>query len=204
MFAISIFRNEISKRRPLKPLLISSIAFKQVSNLYVGLQFKHWDHDQKLNKNGGVYKYIFECQHAGNPQTKKKTIEPSQQHNRKSIKTNCTCFINICWPLSLPAPSITKLNLTHFGHTLCSDSHFRKGDITDPEQDPENDVSNLLKILRTLKKEDPTWFIAEYFQALMSDKTTSLYIWVLNNLIAATDNSPLLTIFSDCDTGLGS
>ncbi|CAG8852694.1 22171_t:CDS:2, partial [Gigaspora margarita] len=58
---------------------------------------------------------------------------------------------------------------------------------TDPEKDPENDASNLLKVLRTFKEKDPTWFIADYCvdkhqcskvlaQALMSDETTSSYI----------------------------
>ncbi|CAG8602576.1 11519_t:CDS:2, partial [Cetraspora pellucida] len=115
MPAISITRNGISKRRLYKTLSIPSIAFEQALNLY----------DKKLDKNEGVYKYVFECQHAGSPQTKKKAIEPSQQCNRKSIKTNCTCFINICWLLSSPGPSITKLNLTHYGHTPCPNSaHF--------------------------------------------------------------------------------
>ncbi|KAF0490133.1 protein far1-related sequence 11-like [Gigaspora margarita] len=41
--------------------------------------------------------------------------------------------------------------------------HFRKGDTTDPEKDPENDVSNLLKVLRTFKEENPTWFIADHY-----------------------------------------
>ncbi|RIB23169.1 hypothetical protein C2G38_896146 [Gigaspora rosea] len=142
--AISVNRNGISKRRPLETLSIPDAAFKQAANLHDGLRFEHWDHaysvlldygqkegfawriqDKKLDKNGGVYKYVFECRHAGNFQSKKKTIEPSQQRNRKSVKTNCTCFINICWPLSAPRPSITKLNLTHYGHELCPDSaHF--------------------------------------------------------------------------------
>ncbi|CAG8493050.1 17701_t:CDS:2 [Gigaspora rosea] len=290
---ISINRNGISKWRPLEKLSIPDSAFEQASNLRVGLQFEHWDHanlvllayrqkegfawriqDKKLDKNGGF-------------QSKKKTIELSQQRNRKSIKTNCTCYINICWPLSASRPSITKLNLTHYGHALCPDNahfinvyrqlpqniidkigfyvdavpdisqhtlrqllqgefkdqlfldkdlanviqHFRKGDSTDPAKDPENDASNLLRVLRTFKEEDPTWFIADHYntartnkyrlalclfigvdehrrsrvlaQALISDETTSSYTWVLNNIITATDNLPLSTIFSDCDTGLG-
>ncbi|CAG8804664.1 7502_t:CDS:1, partial [Racocetra persica] len=40
-------------------------------------------------------------------------------------------------------------------------------------------------------------------QALMSDETTSSYTWVLNNMMAATDNLLPSTIFSNCDTGLG-
>src|SRR5579859_809554 len=40
-------------------------------------------------------------------------------------------------------------------------------------------------------------------QALMSDETTTSYMWVLNNLLKATNNLLPMTIFSDCDTGLG-
>ncbi|CAG8621297.1 5032_t:CDS:1, partial [Gigaspora rosea] len=39
--------------------------------------------------------------------------------------------------------------------------HFSKGDTTDSGKDSENVASNLLKILRTFKEEDPTWFIAD-------------------------------------------
>ena len=40
-------------------------------------------------------------------------------------------------------------------------------------------------------------------QALMSDETTSSYMWVLNNLLTASNNLVPKTIFFDCDTGLG-
>ncbi|CAG8451733.1 20169_t:CDS:1 [Gigaspora rosea] len=40
-------------------------------------------------------------------------------------------------------------------------------------------------------------------QALISDETTSLYIWVLKNLLVATNNLQPTTIYSDCDTELG-
>ena len=40
-------------------------------------------------------------------------------------------------------------------------------------------------------------------QALMSDETSSSYIWVLKNLLEAVNNLQPLTIYSDCDTGLG-
>ncbi|CAG8819631.1 11106_t:CDS:2 [Gigaspora rosea] len=36
-------------------------------------------------------------------------------------------------------------------------------------------------------------------QTLMSDKTTLSYIWVLKNLLAATNNLPPTTIYSDYD-----
>ncbi|CAG8806079.1 26595_t:CDS:2, partial [Gigaspora margarita] len=239
--------------------------------------------------------------------------DSSQQCNRKSVKTECTCFVNICWPLSSPG---LKLNLTHYGHALNPDTaafanvyrqfsqnimdkiefyvravhginqqtlrqllqsefedqlflykdlanaiqQFRRGDIMNSEQDPENDASNLLQTLRKMRDDDPTWFIAEhcvknrlyhvfwisplqqniYFkhhdviltdntaqtnkyrlslclfvgvdehrhsrviaQALMSDETTSSYMWVLNKLLEATNNVAPITIYSDCDTGLG-
>ncbi|CAG8840477.1 8206_t:CDS:2, partial [Gigaspora margarita] len=82
--------------------------------------------------------------------------------------------------------------------------YFRKGDTTDPKKDPENDASNLLKVLRTFKEEDSTWFIADHLlaQALMSNEMTSLYTWVLNNILTAIENLPLSTIFSNCDTEL--
>uniref|UniRef100_U9TZU5 Uncharacterized protein n=1 Tax=Rhizophagus irregularis (strain DAOM 181602 / DAOM 197198 / MUCL 43194) TaxID=747089 RepID=U9TZU5_RHIID len=48
--------------------------------------------DKYLDKNGGVYK--------------------------ESIKTGCTCFIYMCWPLKSQCPSITKMNLTYDGHSL--------------------------------------------------------------------------------------
>ncbi|CAG8541381.1 10289_t:CDS:2, partial [Dentiscutata heterogama] len=161
--------------------------------------------DKKLDKNSGVYKYIFECQHAGNYQSKKKATDPSQQCNRNAS-----------------GPSITKLNLTHHGYTLCPDNaHFinvyqqlpqniinkirfyikavpdisqhtlrqlLQGDITDPEKDPENDVSNLLKALRTFKEEDPTWFIADYcdFNTGMS---STQYVKLINAVIHKYVNS---------------
>jgi hypothetical protein len=39
-------------------------------------------------------------------------------------------------------------------------------------------------------------------QILMFNKTTSSYMWVFNNFLKVTNNIALLTIFSDCDTGL--
>ncbi|CAG8804663.1 7501_t:CDS:2, partial [Racocetra persica] len=179
----SINRNKISKRRLLETLSIPHIAFEQAANI----------HDKKLDKM-------------------KKTIELSQQHNQKFVKTGCTCFINICWPLSAPGLSITKLSLIHYSYTLCLDNvhfinvyrqlpqniidkvgfyvkavsdisqhtlrqllqgefknqlfldkdlanviqYFRKGNITDLEKDPENDMSNLLKALRMFKEDNPT------------------------------------------------
>ncbi|PKY60070.1 hypothetical protein RhiirA4_483348, partial [Rhizophagus irregularis] len=89
----------------------SEDAFDQASKLSVGMQFENWNHanlvllaygqqigfvwriqDKYLDKNGGVYK--------------------------ESIKTGCTCFINMCWPLKSQCPSITKMNLTYDGHSL--------------------------------------------------------------------------------------
>jgi hypothetical protein len=40
-------------------------------------------------------------------------------------------------------------------------------------------------------------------QALMSDETTTSYMWVLKNLLEAVNNLQPLTIYSNCDTGLG-
>ncbi|KAF0548423.1 hypothetical protein F8M41_026128 [Gigaspora margarita] len=144
LLVTSVTRKEISKRRPLETLSIPDAAFEQAVNLYVELQFEHWDYvnlvllaygqkegfawriqDKKLDKNSRVYKYVFECRHARNFQSKKKTTELSQQCNRKSVKTNCTCYINICWLLKVLGPSITKLNLIHYGHELCpNNAHF--------------------------------------------------------------------------------
>ncbi|CAG8601279.1 1678_t:CDS:2 [Cetraspora pellucida] len=125
LFITSINCNGISKWRLLEKLSIPHISFKQAASLYIGLQFEHWDHNKKLDKNSGVYKYVFECQHAKNYQLKKKATDPSQQCNWKSVKMGCICFINICWPLSAPSSSITKLNLIHHGYTLCSNNaHF--------------------------------------------------------------------------------
>ncbi|CAG8506282.1 9014_t:CDS:2, partial [Cetraspora pellucida] len=107
MPAISITHNGISKRRPYETLSIPSTTFEQALNLYIGLQFDYLEHDRKLDKNEGVYKYIFECQHAGSPQAKKKAIEPSQQHNQNSS-----------------GPLITKLNLIYYGHTPCSNNAY--------------------------------------------------------------------------------
>ncbi|CAG8538139.1 3986_t:CDS:2, partial [Funneliformis caledonium] len=85
------------------------------SRLCVRMQFDHWNHanlvllaygqqtgfvwriqDKYLDKNGGVYK--------------------------QSVKIECTCFINMCWPLKSPGPSITKMNLAYYGHTLNSET----------------------------------------------------------------------------------
>ncbi|CAG8728668.1 2480_t:CDS:1, partial [Cetraspora pellucida] len=44
MPAISITCNGISKRRPHETLSIPSTAFEQALNLYVRLQFDHWEH----------------------------------------------------------------------------------------------------------------------------------------------------------------
>jgi len=271
--------------------------------------------DKYLNKDGGVYKYVFECRHAGIFKSKKTSTDPSKQRNKESIKTGCTCFINMCWPLKSQKPSITKMNLTHYGHSLNPETiqfanvyrqipqtvmdkikfyvntihsinqhtlrqllqgefedhlfldrdlanaiqQFRRNNI-DSEKDPENDASNLLKELQKKKENDPTWFISYHCvknrlfhlfwmtpyqqtlylkyhdviltdntartnkyrmslclfvgvdehrrsrlvaQALMSDETTSSYMWVLNNLLTASNNLAPKTIFSDCDTRLG-
>ncbi|CAG8688831.1 7627_t:CDS:2, partial [Gigaspora margarita] len=127
--------------------------------------------DKKLDKNSGVYKYCFECRHAGTFKSKKKTKnEPSQQCNRNhTLNPDNAHFINIY--RQIPQNIMDKIgfyvNTVHgiSQHTLNKDlanviQHFRKGDVTDPERDPENDASNLLKALRTLKEDDPTWFIA--------------------------------------------
>ncbi len=323
----------VRKGRLLEKLIIPDSAFDQASRLNVGMQFENWNHanlvllaygqqigfvwriqDKFLDKNGGVYKYVFECRHAGKFKSKKTATDPSKQRKRESIKTECTCFINMCWPLKSQSPSITKMNLTHHGHSLNPKmiqfanvyrqlpqtvmdkikfyvntihginqhtlrqllqgefkdhlfldrdlanaiQQFRKGD-TDSERDPENDASNLLKELQKMKENDPTWFITYHCvknrlfhlfwmtpcqqtlylryhdviltdntartnkyhlslclfvgvdehhhsrlvaQALMSDETTSSYMWVLNNFLVATNNLAPKMIFSDCDTGL--
>ncbi|CAG8812261.1 29196_t:CDS:2, partial [Racocetra persica] len=73
-------------------------AFEEASRLCVGMQFETWDHvdlvllayrqqqgfvwrikNKYLNKNGGVYKYVFECQHAGKYQPKKAAIPSKYQ-----------------------------------------------------------------------------------------------------------------------------
>ncbi|CAG8634757.1 19768_t:CDS:2, partial [Gigaspora rosea] len=189
-------RAGISKKRPQAALSIPESAFEEASRLDVGMQFENWEHlnlvlmaygkqtgfiwqieNKYPDNNGGVYKYVFECRHAGKFQPKQKISDPSQQHNQKSVKTKCTCFVNICWPLSSPGPVITKLNLTHYGHALNPDiavfaNVYRQfsqnimdkieGDIMNSEQDPENDASNLLQTLRKMRDDDPTWFIAEH------------------------------------------
>ncbi|KAF0466330.1 protein far1-related sequence 5-like [Gigaspora margarita] len=82
-----------------------------------------WRIENKYPDNkGGVYKYVFECRHAGKFQPKQNTSDSSQQCNRNSFKTECTCFVNICWLLSLPGPVITKLNLMHYGYALNPDT----------------------------------------------------------------------------------
>ncbi|CAG8621774.1 12632_t:CDS:2 [Funneliformis mosseae] len=185
-------RSGISKRSLLESLNIPDTAFEQASRLCVGMQFDHWNHanlvlltygqqtgfvwriqDKYLDKIGGVYK--------------------------QSVKTECTCFINMCWPLKSPGPPITKMNLAHYGHTLNPETiiqllfgefkdqlfldkdlanaiqHFRKGDPRDSEQDPENDASNLLKELQKLKKSDPTWeFNAAEYRDYLSDLPFSI------------------------------
>src|SRR5439155_6550965 len=79
----SLSREGISKRRPLEQLTIPETAFEQASKLCVGMQFDNWNHanlvflayakqtgfvwriqDKYLNKNGEVYKYVFECRRA--------------------------------------------------------------------------------------------------------------------------------------------
>ncbi|KAF0504837.1 protein far1-related sequence 5-like [Gigaspora margarita] len=198
---------------------------------------------------------------------KKTKNEPSQQRNQKSVKTNRTCFINICWPLSSLSPFITKLNFTHYDHILNPDNahfinvywqipqnimdkirfyvntvhgisqhtlrqllqgefddqlflnkdlanaiqHFKKGDITDPERDPENDASNLLKALRTLKEDDPIWFIADccvknclFYLFWITPHQKSLYLRhhnvILTDNIARTNKCQLaLYLFAGVD-----
>ncbi|CAI2184935.1 11341_t:CDS:1, partial [Funneliformis geosporum] len=41
-----------------------------------------------------------------------------KQHKRESIKSECTYFVNIYWPLKSQDSSITKMNLTHYSHSL--------------------------------------------------------------------------------------
>ncbi|CAG8748508.1 11714_t:CDS:2, partial [Racocetra persica] len=224
----------ITKRRPLEILMIPDAAFEQASKL-CRIQ------DKKLDKN---------------------TTDLSEQRHRESVKTDCTCFINMCWLFKSSNLTITKMNLEHHGYDLNSEiicfhtlrqllcgkfkeqlfldkdlanaiQQFRRNNIIDSEWDPENDASNLLKELQKMKKNDSTWFITYHYiknhlyyifwmtsyqqtlylkyydiiltdnTALMSDETTSSYIWVLKNLLAATNNLLPMTIYSDCDTGLG-
>ncbi|CAG8620319.1 33834_t:CDS:1, partial [Racocetra persica] len=49
---------------------------------------------------------------------------------------------------------------------------------------------------------DKSWYLRVIAQVLISDMTTTLYMWVLNNLFKVTNNIALITIYSDCDTGL--
>ncbi|CAG8541579.1 15895_t:CDS:2 [Cetraspora pellucida] len=104
----------ISKRRPQVALSIPTTAFEEASRLCVGMKFENWEHVDLVLL---AYK-----KQIGKFQSKKKETVPSQQRNRKSVKTEYTCFVNICWPLSSPDPTITKLNLTHHGHTLNPDT----------------------------------------------------------------------------------
>ncbi|CAG8573634.1 8493_t:CDS:2, partial [Gigaspora rosea] len=103
--------------------------------------------------------------------------------NRESIKTGCTCFINMCWSLNASNPTITKMDLKHQGHI------------------PSPDTIHFANVYRQLPQNHRHSRLVG--QALMSDETTSSYIWVLKNLLAATNNLPPTTIYSDCDTGLG-
>lgn len=85
-------RSGISKERLPKKLIIPDGIFDQASNLRVGMEFENWNHanlvllaygkqigfvwriqDKYLDKDGGVYKYVFECRHAGVFKLKKKT-----------------------------------------------------------------------------------------------------------------------------------
>ncbi|CAG8830386.1 5511_t:CDS:2, partial [Racocetra persica] len=184
-----------------------------------------------------------------------------EQYHRESVKTDCTCFINMYWPLKSSNPTITKMNLEHHRHDLnpriirfadiyrqlsqniMDKIQFYVNTIYDINQytlrqllcNPENDALNLFKELQKMKKNDSTWFITyhciknhlyyifwmipyqqtlylKYYdhhysrvvaQALMLDETTSSYIWVLKNLLAATNNLSPMIIYSDCDTELG-
>ncbi|CAG8530740.1 3450_t:CDS:2 [Cetraspora pellucida] len=101
----------ITKRRRLETLSIPNAVLEETSQLYIEMTFKI--EEKKLDKNDGVYKYVFKCQHARIFQPKKTAIDPSQQCNRESVKTDCTCYINICWPLRSPSPIVTKMNLEH-------------------------------------------------------------------------------------------
>ncbi|CAG8739990.1 9484_t:CDS:2, partial [Cetraspora pellucida] len=100
----------IAKRRPLEMLTIPDTAFEEALGLCI--------QEKKLDKNGGVYKYVFVCRHAGKFHSNKTATDPSQQCNRESIKTDCTCYINMCWLLKSSNPAITKMNLEHHGHVL--------------------------------------------------------------------------------------
>ncbi|CAG8738274.1 6036_t:CDS:2, partial [Funneliformis caledonium] len=226
-------RAGITKRKPLEVLHIPDAAFNQASRLSYGKQagFVWRIQDKYSDKNGGVYKYVFECHHAGKFLSKKTATNSSNQRNRNSIKTSCTCFINICWPFKSSGLTITKLNLTHHGHTLNPDTihfaniyrqlpqnimnkiefyinmisnisqhtlrqllqgefkdqlflnkdlantiqRFRKGNIMDNEQDPENDASNLLKQLQRLKENDPMWFISYHSIEIVLPTTRYLH-----------------------------
>ncbi|CAG8705502.1 3440_t:CDS:2, partial [Cetraspora pellucida] len=120
---------EISKRRLLETLMIPDNIFKQAMELCVGMKFDHWDYayltgfvwriqEKKLDKNSSVYKYVFVFWHASKFYSNKTATDPLQQHNRESIKTEYTCFINMCWPLKSSNPTVTKINLEHHGHVL--------------------------------------------------------------------------------------
>ncbi|CAG8709334.1 3347_t:CDS:2, partial [Cetraspora pellucida] len=106
-------RARISKKCSLEAHTIPIKAFDEAARLI---------ENTYLDKNGGVYKYVFECWHAGKFHSKKVTSDPSQQCNKKLVKTEYICFVNLCWLLSSVGPVITKMNLSYYCHTLNPDT----------------------------------------------------------------------------------
>ncbi|CAB4427775.1 unnamed protein product [Rhizophagus irregularis] len=158
----------------------------------------------------------------------------------------------MCWPLKSQCPSITKMNLTHDGHSLNPEiiqfaNVYRQipQDVMNKIEFHVNTIHGINQhMLRQLLQEssfssildEPTLYLRHHdviltdntartnkyhlslclfvgvdehrhsrviAQALMSDETTSSYMWVLNNFLAATNYLAPRTIFSNCDTGLG-
>ncbi|RIB01898.1 hypothetical protein C2G38_2255922 [Gigaspora rosea] len=135
----STSKSAISKKtrqKALNELQISENLKKQADELTVEYKFEDWNHvDQVLyayakikgfvwrlqntyyRVDKSISKKVFECQHAGKPKPHKSN-DPDKIRATKSIRVECTCYINICWPKNDSNPRVTTFESQHKNHDL--------------------------------------------------------------------------------------
>ena len=283
-------------------------AYAKTKGFVWRLQNTYYRVDRSISKK------VFECRHAGKPKPHKGN-NPDMARITTSIRVECTCYINICWPKTDSNPRVTTFESQHKNHSLNiataifapsyrslpelvmerikfyvenspgmgsfmirnlliaefpqqtflekditnAIQHFKRDSFHDEINDPDNDAFQLLEKLENCQKEDPGMFIAKklkqgrlfhifwmdsnqqdlyqryhdviitdntsgtnkyrmalcffvgvdnrnhtqvFAQALLSDETSTSYMWVLEQLLNANDGISPSVIISDADTGL--
>ncbi|CAG8608989.1 24607_t:CDS:2, partial [Gigaspora rosea] len=211
---VSTSKSAISKKtrqKALNELQISENLKKQADELTVECN---------------ISKKVFKCQHAVKPKPHKSN-DPDKIQATKSIRVECTYYINICWPKNDSNPRVTTFESQYKNHDLnittaifvpsyrslpelvmnqikfYSENSPEMGKNRQNEiNDPDIDAFQLLEILENCQKEDPGMFIAKKI-----NQGRLFYIFWMDSkqqdLYQQANNGIIPTaIISDADTGL--